>query len=127
MSINISKKVISNIYKNSYITGLVLVNISLQVSSFILVKVAAINAVSYTSIFFNIFYISALSLSVFRSIVWQLILKKNELSKVYPINSVVPILILLSGFVFFDEHISNNNIAGAILLMLGVYLIVEKS
>ena len=123
---NISKKKISYIYKRNFIYVLILANIALQVTSFVFVKIAAINANSYINIFFSIYYLFALSLVLIRTVVWQLILKEKEISEVYPLNSIVPVLILLSGVLVFNEHISSNNIVGIFILMFGIFLIVDN-
>ena len=91
-----------------------------------LVKFATINADSYINTFFSAFYFFALLLVLAQAIVWQLILKKRNLSEVYPVNSFVPPLILLAGYIFFNEAISPNNIMGALVLMIGIFLIVDN-
>ena len=116
---------ISYIYGHNHIFFLILANILLQVFSFVLVKAAAINASNNINLFFNMLYLYALSLEVIRSLVWQLILKKKDISVVYPLNSLVPVLILLSGFVFFNEYISSNNIIGVFILMFGIFFIMD--
>lgn len=112
-------------YKYNFVVLLIIVNIILQVSSFILVKFAAINSATYIDIFFNILYILAFILVLIRSVVWQLILKEKDLSEVYPINALVPLLILLSSYIIFNENISTNNILGSLLLMVGVFFIID--
>lgn len=112
-------------YKKYSILLLIVLNISLQVSSFILVKYAALESESYIDIFFNLFYIAALFLTIISSVVWQKILKEKNLSEVYPFNAVVPLLLLVSGSLFFNEIISVNNIIGSFLVMIGIFMIVD--
>lgn len=123
---NILKKKISCICKCNYIVFLILVNILLQVSSFVLVKVAAINTYSYIDLFFSIYYLAAISLILIRSVVWQLVLKEKDISQVYPLNSFVPVLILLSGVLLFNENVTANNIIGVLILIFGIFFIVDK-
>jgi drug/metabolite transporter (DMT)-like permease len=122
---NISKKKISFIFDRNIVYFLIIINITLQVASFIFVKFAAVNARSYIGIFLNIYYLSAISFLIIRAVVWQLILKNRDISLVYPLNSVVPVLILFSGVVFFHEAVSINNIIGTFILMSGILLIVN--
>lgn len=115
----------SSIYSKNMLVSLVALNVVLQVASFTLVKAAAESSASYLGLFLNYLYVSALLLVVIRSIVWQLILKRIDLSKVYPINSIVPVLILVVGATVFNETITLNNILGAIVLVSGVFILVK--
>ena len=115
-----------DIFKSFYVVLLIITNIALQVFAFVLVKFATMSTDSYLNTFFSAFYFSALLLVLAQAIVWQLILKKRNLSEVYPVNSLVPPLILLAGFIFSNEAISPNNIMGALVLMIGIFLIVDN-
>jgi len=90
------------------------------------VKVAAINTYSYIDLFFSIYYLAAISLILIRSVVWQLVLKEKDISQVYPLNSFVPVLILLSGVLLFNENVTANNIIGVLILIFGIFFIVDK-
>lgn len=123
---NILKKEISYTFDNKLVYFLIVTNIALQVASFILVKIAAVKADGYITIFFNLYYIVALSFLIIRSIVWQLILKNKDISLVYPLNAVVPVFILLSSVVIFNESISNYNMVGTLIIMIGILLLVKE-
>jgi drug/metabolite transporter (DMT)-like permease len=116
-----------NTYNKSFLIALVILNICLQVASFTLVKFAANDADSYISIFINLFYLLALGFVALRAVVWQLILKRSELSKVYPVNSIVPVLILGVGVILFNEPITANNVVGSIVLMSGILLLIQEN
>jgi len=58
--------------------------------------------------------------------VWQLVLKEKDISQVYPLNSFVPVLILLSGVLLFNENVTANNIIGVLILIFGIFFIVDK-
>lgn len=108
------------------LVALLLANIFLQAGAFSLTKVAAINSEDYISLFFNIFYALALTFIAAQAVIWQLILRKVELSRVYPVNALVPVLVLLIGVLFFKESLSINNIFGMTLLTTGLLLLVTE-
>jgi drug/metabolite transporter (DMT)-like permease len=110
----------------STIVLLLLANISLQVISFVFVKFAALDSVDYISLFLSLFYVAGLTAVVVRAVVWQLILKRVELSKAYPLNAVVPVLILVASIYFFHESISRYNVLGALLIVPGILLLVKE-
>ena len=58
-----------------------------------------------------------------RSIAWQWLLTHNELSKVFPYNSLVQVCILIASVFLFNETITIFNIYGIILIMGGIIVI----
>ena len=73
------------------------------------------------------FFIPLMSLGylliVLRAYVWQKVLMYNKLSKVYPFNSLVQVVLLLYSYFLFDESITVNNIIGSTFMMLGIVII----
>jgi drug/metabolite transporter (DMT)-like permease len=106
--------------------SLLVLNMGLQVFAFILVKLAAVGAQSYLGVFLNVYYLLALGLVGARAVVWQVVLRYNDLSKAYPFNSLVPVLILLAGVHLFDEQVTLHNVLGAMLLAAGVLLLIGE-
>ena len=105
---------------------LLVANISLQVVSFVFVKFAALDSVDYVSLFLSLFYLAGWLALVVRAVVWQLILKRAELSVAYPLNAVVPVLILAASVYFFHESDSQSNVLGALLIVPGILLLVKE-
>lgn len=116
----------SSVYKSRLLIALLLANIFLQVGSFTLVKLAAVESSDYVGIFFSAFYVAALTLVLVRAYIWQLILRRAELSKVYPLNAIVPVFILIISVSFFNEPASINNIIGSAVLVLGLLLLINE-
>lgn len=69
---------------------------------------------------FLFFYGVALFILVGYSIIWQLILEKITLISAYLARGILFVLIYVWSAVFFHESISNTEIAGAALILLGV-------
>lgn len=74
--------------------------------------------------FIALYGIMLLILGIY-AILWQQILKKFELGVAYANKAVVVVLGIVWGRLFFDERININKIAGAILIIVGVYLVVR--
>ena len=71
----------------------------------------------------GLFILTAFFFMALRAWVWQLLLKRSELSKVYPYSSLVQGLILVYAVVFFKESFSFYNLTGMIIMISGlVYL-----
>lgn len=112
--------------RKAVLLPLLIINIVLQVSSFVLVKLAALNSQEFIGTFLNAFYLTALLFVVIRAYVWQMVLKRAELSKVYPLNAIVPVFILIFGVFFFGETATSFNILGAVMLIFGILFLVRQ-
>jgi drug/metabolite transporter (DMT)-like permease len=60
------------------------------------------------------------------TLVWFYVLKKHDLSKVYPLQSISYIIAMLAGYFLLNEHITKNSIIGTIIICVGVFVIVSK-
>lgn len=61
-----------------------------------------------------------------RAIIWQMLLKHIELSKIYPFASLVQVLILIYSVVIFNENVTVTNIIGLIIMLNGIYYMSRK-
>ena len=87
----------------------------------------SINKFSVNSVFFNMFYWIAMFLFILRTYTWIKVLEQFKLSYVYPFTSIQYIIILITGYLFFDEKLTLNNIIGTTFIIIGVFIIsVEK-
>ncbi|MGB5920466.1 hypothetical protein [Arcobacter sp.] len=93
----------------------------LQSFSFLAIKYASMYE-SYSFILLGV----AFSFIVSRAYIWQIILKYNELSRVYPFNSLVQVLILIYAVMFFNENISFQHVFGLCMMIYGLYLIGKQ-
>ena len=101
---------------------LIVLGTLLQSFSFLSIKFASI----YEKYFF-IFLVGAFVFIILRAYIWQIVLKYNELSRVYPFNSLVQIFIFVYAVYIFNEEVLINNIIGLGLMILGLlYLAKDK-
>lgn len=62
-----------------------------------------------------------------RAIIWQILLKTVELSKVYPFASLVQVLILIYAVLFFHESITIYNVVGLVIMLSGISYMSQKN
>lgn len=95
---------------------LLISSIFLQSFSFLSIKISTTQEDFYIIVFLLLafFFLGA------RAIVWQILLKTIELSKVYPYASLVQILILIYSSAFFDESVTIYNIIGLVIMLSGI-------
>jgi multidrug transporter EmrE-like cation transporter len=74
----------------------------------------------------NVFYIVSLVCLFFQALVWQQALICYPLSFAYPFMSLVNFVILLSSAVLFDEGITIPNIAGLVLISVGITMLARE-
>ena len=98
---------------------LIFVAILLQSFSFVAIKAASMSILPYSMILIGL----AFFLMFARALVWQVILRCNNLSQVYPFNALVQVIILLFSYFLFHEKITINNILGVILMLFGIMLL----
>jgi multidrug transporter EmrE-like cation transporter len=105
---------------NSHIkrVDFILIAIFLQSFSFLSIKYASMYE-SYSFILLGIAFTFIMS----RAYIWQIVLKYNELSRVYPFNSLVQVLIFVYAVVLFGENISIWNVIGLSFMIYGVILL----
>lgn len=75
----------------------------------------------------NIFIISAFVASAFGSLCWMLALRKNALSSIFPMLSLSFILVTVISSFLFKERVGYYQIAGIILITVGVILMGHES
>lgn len=78
------------------------------------------------SICFWFFYGGLLLLLVAYALAWQQALKKMTLVTAYANKSVAMIWGMFWGVLFFHESITLRQIWGAIVILLGIFLVVKK-
>lgn len=75
---------------------------------------------------FFLYYGIVLMILVIYALLWQQILKRLPLITAYANKSVVVIWGILWGSLFFDEKMTFYKIAGAIIIIIGVYFVVSS-
>lgn len=110
---------------------LVILNCCLLVSGQILWKtglkeVTNLHSIKdYILILFNAKIFSGLVIYVIATFLWFYILKKNDLSKVYPLQSMSYIIAMFAGYFFLHENITRNSVLGTIIICIGVFIIMK--
>lgn len=74
---------------------------------------------------FIVFYGAVLLILFLYAIVWQQILKRVSLITAYANKAVTVIWGLIWGFVVFKETITIWNVIGAMVIVVGVYMVVK--
>ncbi|WP_419767383.1 EamA family transporter [Arcobacter sp.] len=97
---------------------LITFGIFLQSFSFLSIKYASTYE-AYSLVLLGIAFIFIVS----RAYIWQIVLKHNELSRVYPFNSLVQVLIFVYAVIFFEESVNLWHVLGLGLMMIGLYII----
>ena len=97
---------------------LLILGVLLQSFSFLSMKYASI----YTSYSLALLGIAFLFIAS-RAYIWQIVLKHNELSRVYPFNSLVQVLIFVYAVMLFGESVNSWHVVGLGLMICGVILL----
>lgn len=71
----------------------------------------------------NIFVIGGLSLYVIGTFIWLILLSRLDLSFLYPFGALQYMLIFIVSFLVFGENIKPARIAGALIILVGIYII----
>lgn len=80
----------------------------------------------FLSVFFILYYgFTLLSLSIY-VLLWQQVLKVLPLTVAYSNKSITIILGMLWGVLIFEEQIRLNMIFGSLIIIAGVWLVVES-
>lgn len=75
----------------------------------------------------NWWYLASLLCLAMQAVTWQVTLARFPLSSAYGAMSLVYVNVLLMSVLLFHERVSAANVAGAILIMAGVYLLSTGS
>ncbi|PKL69637.1 MAG: hypothetical protein CVV30_08795 [Methanomicrobiales archaeon HGW-Methanomicrobiales-1] len=110
-------------YRFSFV--FILLSVLFQSLSGIFGKYAASNIEEVTifAIITNFFYLLALICLFFQALVWQQALHRYPLSFAYPFMSLMNFIVLFASALLFHEGITPFNIAGLILISLGITLL----
>lgn len=75
---------------------------------------------------FNKYIFGGLVIYAVATIYWFYILKTNDLTKVYPLQSMSYIISLAMGYFILHEKITTNTLIGTIIILIGVTVISIK-
>ena len=114
----------NKIFNVKYLICLHVVLLLYSISS-IFSKMAALQ--EFLSFDFILFYGGVLFLLFLYAIFWQQIIKKTPLTTAYANKSVVVIWGMIWGSLLFKEHITIKMMVGALIILVGVYLVVSDN
>ena len=79
------------------------------------------------SVKFILFYGFSIFILFIYAIFWQQIIKKMNITTAYSNKAIVVIWGMIWGSLLFNEAITLKMIAGAVIILFGVYLVVSDS
>lgn len=114
---------------------LILVNVFLTVSAQIMLKhgmnqVGKINSLENMrslaiKAITNPYVVGGIGVFGFTSVLWLIVLSRVEISLAYPMLSIGYILVMLWGWLVFNENVTVTRLLGVILICLGVFFITR--
>lgn len=115
--------------KNLRYFAFIILSVIFQSSAGIFGKYAALSfhAPSIIGIITNSFYILSLGCLFLQAIVWQQALRHFPLSVAYPFMGLVNFVILFSSAILFQEGVTQANIAGLVLITVGIVVLSHKT
>ena len=102
------------------VSGQVLWKIGIGKSDFIFSARGIINMI------FNPYILGGGIIYVFATVIWIYILSKEELSRVYPLQSLCYVVGTLAGVLIFKECFTLSKGLGLVFIIIGAFIIVSK-
>ncbi len=72
------------------------------------------------------FIISGLGLYFISSLVWLVVISREELSRVQPLTALVYVFIVFFSWLLFKEGVNLTRIIGVLVISLGVFLVARS-
>ncbi len=110
---------------------LLLINIIMLVSGQVLWKIGIgkssfnLSIQGIIDMFFNPYILGGGIIYVFATVIWIYILSKEELSRIYPLQSLCYIAGIFAGVLIFKECFTLNKGLGAIFIIMGTFIIAR--
>lgn len=101
------------------VTGQILWKIGLKDASMASVR-------DILALLFNKYIVLGLAIYVIATFYWFYIIKTNDLSKVYPMQSMSYIISLFLSYFLLKENITLNSVIGTLVILVGVFIIGIK-
>lgn len=78
------------------------------------------------SVILNKYIIGGIVIYAIATFYWLYVLKKFDLTKVYPLQSMSYILVLITGYFIIKEPITKNSIIGTAIICFGIFVFSIK-
>jgi drug/metabolite transporter (DMT)-like permease len=75
---------------------------------------------------FNKYIFGGIVVYIIATFFWMSILKRFDLTKVYPLQSMSYISVLLASLFLLKETVTKNTVIGTIIIFIGVFVISTK-
>jgi drug/metabolite transporter (DMT)-like permease len=92
--------------------------------SFVLIVAKLASAQSIFSFRFIFLFSVEIGVFAFYALLWQQLIKRMDLNTAYSVKGTVILWTLLLAKTFFNESIKFTNILGAVIILLGIYLVM---
>lgn len=105
-----------------------IITILLRALNPILFKQAALSMDSFSAVnvLTNTLYWLGFGILFIRSVTWQLVLRGFDLSTAYPFMSISLIIMLIAGYLIYNETITWTNGVGASIMIVGLIFISKR-
>ncbi len=94
-----------------------------QALSILFSKIASTTTHDIFSLILNGFYILSILMLVIQAFFWQKVLQYHSVSDVYPLMTIVNIVLLVLDFLVFNNDIKINEVLGSLIILLGIIII----
>jgi drug/metabolite transporter (DMT)-like permease len=71
----------------------------------------------------NKYIMGGIAIYIISSFLWFSILKKFDLTKVYPLQGMTYIVVLFLGYLILKEPITKNTVIGTLVIVVGIFII----
>ena len=74
----------------------------------------------------SLYIIGALASTVGASLLWAYVVSRAEISTVYPMLGLSYAIMLIPGYLLFDEAVNATKVVGILAMLIGVALLTQK-
>lgn len=74
----------------------------------------------------NKFMLGGIAIYIISTFYWFTILKRFDVTKVYPLQSMSYIVVLILGYLVLKEPVTKNTIIGTFIIVAGVFIITKQ-
>jgi drug/metabolite transporter (DMT)-like permease len=73
----------------------------------------------------NKYMLGGIAVYIISSFLWFSILKKFDLTLVYPLQSISYVVVLFLGYLILKEPLTKNTVIGTLVIVAGVFIITK--
>lgn len=76
---------------------------------------------------FVLYYVTSILILMLYAVLWQIVLKKVELSRAYAMKPLTMVISMIWGAALFQEQITWNMVLGAVIILVGIRMAVSNN